>query len=155
MVGGPVKFLLNFKKDMVMKAVDLFGDVIFAYTREQALSDGVLVDITGFAHRIFKISVAVSQAVWADYIESSLLGRSDRENARATEWRALDVLEALYRQIKLNQESGNDDTTVLFKTMLMLGEGAAKGVKAVVFKSVICGGDNGEPVITIMLPEES
>ena len=41
------------------------ADVISVYTRAQALEDGVLVDLTGWAQQAwFKIPVAVTRGVW-------------------------------------------------------------------------------------------
>src|SRR5262245_46930249 len=44
-------------------------DVIFAYTRAQAIADGVLVDVTDTANGAgFKIPVALTSRVWAEYV---------------------------------------------------------------------------------------
>lgn len=52
---------------------DLFGDdapVIHAYTRAQAIADGVLVDISETAKEAgFRYPVACTSAVWSDCIE--------------------------------------------------------------------------------------
>lgn len=45
-------------------------EIISVYTREQALNDGVLVDVSSLARAAgFKVPVAVTQAVWANYLE--------------------------------------------------------------------------------------
>ena len=50
-------------------AESLFGPVIFAYTRKQAIADGVLVDVTETAKEAgFQVPVAVTHAVWAEYV---------------------------------------------------------------------------------------
>jgi hypothetical protein len=44
---------------------DLFGPVIHAYSRAEALEDGVLVDVTSTAREAgFRIPVALTRAVW-------------------------------------------------------------------------------------------
>ena len=49
---------------------DFFGPAISIYTREQALEDGVLVDVSVLAREAgFKIPVAVTASVWADCID--------------------------------------------------------------------------------------
>lgn len=49
---------------------DFFGPAISIYTREQALEDGVLVDVSDLAREAgFKIPVAVTSAVWHDCID--------------------------------------------------------------------------------------
>ena len=46
-----------------------FGELIFRYTRAQALADGVLVDVTEMAREAgFQIPVALTHAVWAEYV---------------------------------------------------------------------------------------
>src|SRR5262249_50287676 len=52
-----------------LNAESLFGEVIFAYTRKQAIADGVLVDVTETAREAgFRIPVALTRAVWAEYV---------------------------------------------------------------------------------------
>ena len=46
-----------------------FGNVIFTYTRAQAIEDGVLVDPGPMAQEAgFKLPVALTSAVWADCV---------------------------------------------------------------------------------------
>jgi type I site-specific restriction endonuclease len=48
---------------------NFFGENIHIYTRAQALEDGVLVDVSETAREAgFKIPVAVTRAVWDQYI---------------------------------------------------------------------------------------
>jgi hypothetical protein len=48
----------------------LFGDVNFSYLRAQAIADGVLVDVSETAKEAgFRIPVALTRAVWAEYVE--------------------------------------------------------------------------------------
>src|SRR5262249_20013183 len=47
----------------------LFGPVILAYTRRQAFEDGVIIDVTETAKEAgFRIPVALTSAVWAEYV---------------------------------------------------------------------------------------
>lgn len=47
-----------------------FGPVIYAYTRAQALADGVLVDVSNAAVEAgFKVPVALTRAAWDDCVE--------------------------------------------------------------------------------------
>ena len=44
----------------------ILGEVIYRYTRSQALSDGVLVDITETARQAgFRVPVAMTAAAWS------------------------------------------------------------------------------------------
>lgn len=52
------------------QAIDeLFGEVIHAYTRAQAIEDGVLVDVSETAREAgFRWPVALTRAAWADCV---------------------------------------------------------------------------------------
>ena len=44
-------------------------ELIYAYTRKQAIEDGVLVDVTETAKEAgFRVPVALTAAVWVDYV---------------------------------------------------------------------------------------
>ena len=48
---------------------DLCGEVVIAYTRTQALADGVLVDVTDTAREAgFTVPVTVTARVWAECV---------------------------------------------------------------------------------------
>jgi hypothetical protein len=63
--------LINFRsKKMSDEAENPFGKMIYAYTRAQALADGVLVDVSKMAEKVgFRAPVAVTRTVWQRYIE--------------------------------------------------------------------------------------
>lgn len=45
------------------------GPVIYEYTRKQAIEGGVLIDVTDLAREAgFKYPVAVTAAVWGEYV---------------------------------------------------------------------------------------
>ena len=117
------------------------AEVIYAYTRDQAIDDGVLVDLSGLFpndNRVFKHPVACTSAVWS-LIEDAY-EKSWQEHG-ATVWDICFM--AVNHQIKKI-----DPSTVLFKVGIPLG-GKEHTLK------IVCGsGDDGEPVLTIMLPDE-
>ena len=52
-------------------ATEMFGDLIDSYSRAQAIEDGTLIDVSEIANEAgFTIPVAVTQAVWHDYMRS-------------------------------------------------------------------------------------
>ena len=60
-------------------------DMVFTYSRAQALEDGVLVDVTQTAKEAgFKVPVAVSAKVWHDVVEpdQTALDRGESEGGR-------------------------------------------------------------------------
>jgi type I site-specific restriction-modification system R (restriction) subunit len=69
-------------EEVIMKTENesIFGEVIYAYTRAQAIEDGVLVDVTTTASEAgFKWPAAMTRTVYERYIEvpSELNGQQD------------------------------------------------------------------------------
>jgi hypothetical protein len=127
-----------------------FGKTISAYSRTQALEDGVLVDVTCMAKKAgFKIPVAVTCAVWNEYIEWTDKD-SHKQTIQDQTGRLWDVLWMLYIAIKRNKGG----SFLFYKLYVVPRNGHSKSPIKIKLKSVIGGGDNGEPVITIMLPSE-
>ena len=115
-------------------------DVIFRYTREQAINDGVLVDVTETAKEAgFSVPVAVTRTVWDEYIKPS---EEERESGQDEDGRLWDTLFMLFVEIRRASEKPELKYKVLYS-----GE-------EVELKAVISPGDYGEPVVTIMLPHE-
>ena len=120
-------------------------DVIYCYTRADALRDGLLVDVSDFAHEAgFAIPVAVTRAAYDSYIVPSNSLRSD---GQSTEGRLWDMLRILWITAKRNGGS-----TVLFSVLFIMDSVA--GPEPIELKAMCHPGDNHEPVVTIMLPSE-
>jgi hypothetical protein len=108
-----------------------FGPVIFSYTRKQAIEDGVLIDVSELARQEgFVLHTVVTCGLWAE------LGRGgpleDRPKAVAA------MLRGLRREIRLHRE--NDWLDFQFE-----------GIDA---WALVGPGDEGEPVLTVMLEGE-
>jgi hypothetical protein len=117
------------------------ADVIHAYSREQALADGVLVDVTSTAREAgFKVPVALTSAVYARLVPSE----RDASLGQSFEGRLWDVL------MVLRYYAGADTDTVTFHVIIAEGEESHE----IVLKAHIGPGDNGEPVVTIMFEYE-
>jgi hypothetical protein len=127
------------------------AEVISVYTRAQAIEDGVLVDLSQFglpAEAGFKYPVACTSAVWA-LIEPTT---REAEEGQSVNGRLWDVLMMLHFAIK---RSRDDSDTTRFQTIFrMLGRARPGGQRTVTLKAIVGPGDDMEPVITIMLPEE-
>jgi hypothetical protein len=125
----------------------MFGDVIFSYTRKQAIDDGVLVDVTKTAIEAgFKLHTVVTEAIWNQYIEPPADTASQGQSIEGRLW---DVLYLAAIKVRYSGSNGNQ----LFYDVgfIMDDLGTHEIVK---FKFHIGTGDEGEPVITIMLPNE-
>jgi len=124
------------------------AEVISTYTRAQAIEDGVLVDVSEMAKEAgIKFPVALTRAVWADYVEVPEGVVAQDESGRL--W---DVLWMLRCQIRRSQGD-----TLHFQLYVRNHNPSADGLtrQDLVTLKAICGpGDDGEPVVTIMLPDE-
>ena len=133
-----------------MNKNDLFGDVICVYTRAQAIDDGVLVDVSEIASEAgFWMPVAVTRAVWGKYI--AWTGEdTDRQSYQDESGRLWDVIWML--RMALNRSKGK--SVAFYELYVIPRDGRSKKPKKVHLKAVVHGGDNGKPVITVMLPTE-
>jgi hypothetical protein len=132
-----------------------FGDgkpweVIDVYTRAQAIEDGVLIDITAWAKEYgFKFPVAVTASVWS-LIDDPEGMKCAGQSAKG---RGLDVVAML----KMYARRGG--TTIFFPVIFAIHlykkNGDLHEARKTFKLKAVCGpGDNLEPVITVMLPEE-
>lgn len=127
----------------------IFGETICSYTREQAIEDGELVDVTEWAsaekgfHGGFTIPVALTRSAWAaiEMIPTALEGIADvRGRAHDVLWMA-----------SLATRRTNGESRVGFKVIL-----PSKGTRTrnrTLFVD-IGPGDAGEPVVTIGFSED-
>jgi hypothetical protein len=116
-------------------------DVIFTYTRAQAIEDGVLVDVTEWAQEAgFVWPVAVTAGVWA--LINDIPARFD--GIQDVEGRIWDVVWCA--RCAVVRTSGVE---TLYNLILHHGRRTNCTLK------LVSGpGDDAEPVITIMLPQE-
>ncbi len=125
-------------------------EIIFAYTRADALNDGVLVELSDqlVGEAGIKVKVAVTRAVWDDYLSPSYL---DELSGQSVEGRTWDLLWMFGCAARRSRHASTIQFRVLFATMKESGSIVTEDV---LLKAVCGPGDEGEPVITIMLPWE-
>jgi hypothetical protein len=119
-------------------------DLIYSYTRADAIEDGVLIDVSEMAREAgFRWPVAVTQAVWAtiEAIPPKLQGFQDVEG------RLWDVL---YMGRLAARRGGQE---IHYKLIMDRNENGHR-LRYLTLKAVCGPGDDFEPVITIMLPGE-
>lgn len=122
-----------------------FGDweVIHCYSRAQALADGVLIDVSQLAREAgFRYPLAMTAAAWCDSVAVSHTDHVHDETGRL--W---DVLHVLRFAIKSNL----DGTDVHFCVDVA---DEHEQITRVRLKCVCGPGDELEPVLTVMLPQE-
>ncbi len=126
------------------------AEVISVYTRAQAIEDGVLADVTGVAREAgFTVPVALTAAVWA-LVEPT--EREREEYLQDVQGRLWDVLWMAF----LAARRGSGTETLFRVAFQMRGrpEYGGAGLKEIVLKLHSGPGDEGEHVITLMLPQE-
>ena len=120
-------------------------------SRAQAITDGVLVDVTDVAKMLaLRNPVAVTDAVWRQCIDWTEAD-SDRQVSQSTRDRLWDVVFALSVYIRSNKIT---TTTFLYELPIVPRDGITKTPQVTVLRVVGGRGDHGEAVITIQLARE-
>jgi len=147
--GTVVELESKAKKEQSLVS-ELFGEPISIYTRQQAIDDGFLVDVSHTSEAKesgFLVPVCLTSAVWESYVEwpEDVSGQDEKG-------RLWDVLFMAHFAIKQSQNSGEQ---LLYKLFCVPKNDPSLTPKEVELKLVSGPGDNGEHVITIMKPNES
>ncbi len=122
------------------------AEVISTYTRAQALEDRVLVDVSEMAKEAgIKFPVALNATVWGQYVEVPEGVTAQDEAGRL--WDILWMFRCAAAKF--------DGSTLLFKLHVRNHNRERLDRRDLVTLKAECGpGDCGEPVLTIMLPDE-
>lgn len=128
-----------------------FGPVISTYTRDQAHLDGNLVDVGAMAGEAgFRWPVSLTAAAWADCVAWSE-DDSHRQTAQDESGRLWDVLFMAAYAIRIAAGCGD---RLLFPLYRVPRDGLTTSAREITLKLVVGPGDDGEEVVTIMLPGE-
>ena len=125
-------------------------EIIFAYTRADAIIDGVLVELSDqiVSEAGIKVKVAVTRAIWDDYLSPSFLDDLPGQSVEGRTWDLLWMFGCAARRSR-------HASTIQFRVLFVIMKESGSIVTEDVLLKAICGpGDEGEPVITIMLPGE-
>ena len=120
-------------------------NVIYSYSRAQAIEDGVLVDVTKQAKATgFKLPTVVTDNLYHHYIEppEGLAGEGQSVTGRLHDLLTLALFAA--------KRAVNSDR-VNFKVSFLMAPGHSETVEVIAH---IGPGDTAAPVLTIMLPED-
>ena len=120
----------------------LFGPVLHRVTRKDLLREGILVDVSTLAAKAgFIYPVAVGRSVWDAYVAVPPGVSGQDETGRL--W---DILRVLRVAVRRSDEGGSIRFYVLVRN-----DWQPRPVRL----KALCGpGDDAEPVITILLPDE-
>ena len=118
-------------------------ELIYQYTRKEAIEDGVLVDVTEMAKEAgIRYPTALTCAVWEKYVRVPEAVPWQDEKGRL--W---DILWMFHHAAM--KEGGSE---LLFQ--LVVNNDGAEEPKLTTLKAICGPGDDPEPTITVMLPEE-
>ena len=132
----------------------IFGPTVYAYTRAQALADGVLIDAGPLAREAgLRLPVALTGAAWQDCVAWTE-SENEAQTYQDPKGRLWDVLYMAAFGIRQHGASGRMDNQLLFKLHRVPRDGRSKEPVLIKLKLVVGPGDSGEPVMTIMLPHE-
>ena len=121
-------------------------DVIYSYTRAQALADGVLIDVTEMAREAgIRLPTALTQGAWDSHVRvpSGVTGQDEKGRLWDVLW--MFRMENRWLPVDLCADM------ILYRLLVRNDDGDPKEVT---LKAISGPGDNWEPVITIMLPDE-
>jgi hypothetical protein len=132
-----------------------FGEVISVYTRAQALADGVLIDAGSMAREAgFRWPVAITAGAWADCVAWDDAD-SERQIHQDQSGRLWDVLFMAAYAARANANAkANAGRELLFELYRVPRDGEATESELTKLKLLVGPGDAGEPVMTILLPNE-
>ena len=128
----------------------LFGPMIYAYTRAQAIQDGVLVDVTETSKEVgFKLPVAITEALHNRLTPT----KADASLGQDYDGRLWNVLWLAAFTIKLADPGTDTVTFTVTQQEVEPKSGQPHGVD--IRLRAVCGpGDEGEPVVTIGFRED-
>jgi hypothetical protein len=119
------------------------AEIISSYSRAQAIEDGVLVDVSETAREVgIRFPVAMTRTAWTAYVEVPA-GVSCQDEAG----RLWDVVSML--RFAIARSRGGPEIRYQLRV-----RNDNRRPRLVTLKSICGPGDEAEPVITIMLPEE-
>ena len=123
-----------------------YFQIIHTYSRRQAIEDHMLFDVSNTAKECgFNIPVAITRNLLYSYIEPS---EACEKIGQSLSGRLIDVLTVLYFEARRTK---GDRLT--FKVAFVMDAETGRS-ETVDLLAVVGPGDEGEPVLTIMLPED-
>lgn len=127
---------------------DLFGNPVHVVTRADLLDSGDLIDVTEVAREAgFSVPVAITTGVWADCVawDEADTQRQTCQDEAGRLWDVLWMAAGAARRGELS---------TLFNLHRVPRGGCGRRARLTTLRLEIAPGDQGEPVVTILLPEE-
>lgn len=151
----PDKSSVDPSTNILQKSQTRFGPPVHTYTRAQGIEDGTLVDVSTVAQEAgIRFSVALTRAAWERCVTVPEGVECQDEDGRL--WDVLWLLrQAIRADIAESYRTGNRRIGNTIRFGVHVRNNNRSGFPPLAYLKSICGpGDNGEPVLTVMLPEE-
>ena len=124
---------------------------VAAYTRAQAIEDGTLIDVASHLKNPgFTAPVAMTHAAWCEFVEWT-----PEDSARQVHQDEIGRLTDVLMLASAATRRAGAGPVSFFEVGRVPRDGRSKTASAAPLKLVMHDGDNGEPVMTIMEPDES
>ena len=121
-------------------------ELISRYSRAQAIADGVLIDVSDTAREAGNThATAITAAVHANYVHvpDGVTGQDERGRLWDLVW--------MLRVTITRHRDAEGDTLLYTVYVRNTDDGTPQPVK---LKAICHPGDSGEPVVTVLLPDE-
>jgi hypothetical protein len=131
-----------------------FGNIIYTYSRADAMRDGILVAVPSEISREAGITVpvALTRAAWEDCVAWTEVDNARKATLQDENGRLWDVL--WMTRFAIARHRGQSQSRARVELDRVPREGRAVRPRSVELVAVIGPGDEGEPVLTIMQPDE-
>lgn len=131
-------------------------ETISVHTRQMLIDDGDLVDVSAMSEvreAGFKVPVALTRAVWNRFVEwdDDDVSKAQENLGQSTQGRLWDVMWMAFLAIRNSRQGGD---VLFYEVYVIERDGYSTTPRSVKLKLHSGPGDNGEHVITIMLPGE-
>lgn len=124
-------------------------EYISTYTRQEAIEDGFLVDVSETAKEAgIKFPVAMTKEAFEDCVAWSEEDNKRKQTFNDEDGRLWDVVYMLSLAIRSSGKSGSEITYQVYR---IPRAGKGRMARRVDLYAQVTGGDSGEPVITIDL----
>lgn len=135
---------------------ELFGDIIHAYTRGQAITDGTLVDVTTTAREAgITHPTVLTREVWADCVawDEATENHKPQYTGQDEAGRLWDVLWMAATYMRAAKRRGAAGSNRLrFEVLRVPATGRGVRPRKVALELVVGPGDDWAPVITVQFP---
>ncbi len=129
----------------------IFGEVIYRYTRAQAIADGILMDVSTTATEAgFRWPVAMTHAAWLGCVEWTTADNA-QQGYQDESGRLWDVS---FMAAHAARTASQQFDQLHFSLYRVPRDGQSRQACLTKLKLMLSAGDEGEPVMTLLLPHE-